>query len=251
MKNLGPFEATEFERQLLGSAEHDDPAPGLAARVVAAVGVGGGVLTAASAASGAGTVGLVIAKSAGIGFAVGLLVSTGTAEVFLGSSLRSAPTPSAVSLPAAPAEVASNRVVAEVATARASARFDEPEAAAHLRPPRGASGRPAPPVAVPAKAALASAAPVAVAVIPEESSLTAEVRALDEARGALREGNPGGALVLLERLRGSVLAAEATVLRVEALLALGQRAAAERDAAPILAANPNALHATRIRALLR
>lgn len=265
MRDFEPFEANEFERRLLQAAEHDDPPPQLAARVTAAAGVGSGILTAASAAAGAGAGGAGVAKSLGVGFAVGLLFSVGAGEVFQ-SSTPSAPVASATAAAAAGPALPSGPARGAAAPVEGSSRPAEPALSAlpsAVREGPGAPTRPAPsrglsgPIgSSAARTAAISAdatfsAPSAVASLPEESTLTEEVRALDEARRSLREGNPGRALALLDGRRRGPLAAEAAVVRVEALLRTGQRAAAEREAAPILASNPDGLHATRVRALLR
>lgn len=68
--------------------------------------------------------------------------------------------------------------------------------------------------------------------IASPSELFAQVAALDRARSALRAGRAGESLSLLEsfdrRYPRSTLAPEATVVRVSALLSLGQRAQATR-----------------------
>ena len=64
------------------------------------------------------------------------------------------------------------------------------------------------------------------------SELTVQVAALDRARAALRAGRARESVALLDSFArsfpGSSLAPEATVLRVSALLTLGQRATATR-----------------------
>ena len=64
------------------------------------------------------------------------------------------------------------------------------------------------------------------------SELVAQVAALDGARAALRAGNPRQRVALLDKFERnfprSSLASEATVVRVSALLALGQRARATK-----------------------
>jgi hypothetical protein len=262
MKDFEPFQATEFERQLLAAGAQDEPAPGLSARVVAAVGVGGGILATSSVASGSGAIGLTIIKAVGAGFATGLLLTAGAHEVI---RLSSHPAPAAISSsqPNASPRTSSSPVTAthipEPTTSLDLVPIDPVESAtpvsrSHLSTPRELHTevrRTAQPPLNAAAVDRTAEDPSSLALVRGDSALTEEVRALDEARRALREAEPSRALTVLERSRYGVLAAEAAVLRVEALLQLGQRAAAEREAAPILARNPAGLHATRVRALLR
>jgi hypothetical protein len=86
------------------------------------------------------------------------------------------------------------------------------------------------------------------------SSATAEVARLDEARAALAQGDPARALSTLEgyarRFPRGVLGPEAAVLRIEALVAAGDRPAATRAAQSFLKANPASPYAQRIESLL-
>jgi len=86
------------------------------------------------------------------------------------------------------------------------------------------------------------------------SGLEREVAQLDHARAALSAGQPVQALRELDMYRAQtpkgVLAAESVVLRVKALLALGQRSAAEAAARPMLVNAPQSRHAERLRELL-
>jgi hypothetical protein len=86
------------------------------------------------------------------------------------------------------------------------------------------------------------------------SSMGEEIAAIDRVRQDLQQGNARLALGELERYEvrwpNGVFALEAVVLRVEAMLVSGDRAAAERAARRVLAAQPNSRHAARLRALL-
>ena len=77
---------------------------------------------------------------------------------------------------------------------------------------------------------LPASAPAEAVTSPSE--LVAQVAALDRARAALRAGNPRQSMALLDKFERnfprSSLASEATVVRVSALLALGQRARATK-----------------------
>ena len=86
------------------------------------------------------------------------------------------------------------------------------------------------------------------------SDLEREVAQLDHARATLAAGQPAQALRELDAYRTQTphgaLAAESVVLRVKALLAMGQRSAAEREASPLLMSAPQSRHADRLRELL-
>jgi len=85
------------------------------------------------------------------------------------------------------------------------------------------------------------------------ANLTAETESLDTARTALRAGQPAKALAALDdfgaRFPRAALAPEATVLRIETLRELGNRAAADRLADAFLRAQPNSPLAERVRKL--
>lgn len=87
-----------------------------------------------------------------------------------------------------------------------------------------------------------------------DGSIREEIATIDLVRQMLRENNASSALTELDRYRSrwpsGVFSMEATVLRVEALLGLGDRAAAEHAATSVIDAQPNSRHAARLRALL-
>jgi hypothetical protein len=86
------------------------------------------------------------------------------------------------------------------------------------------------------------------------SQLAAEVSLLDAARAALRGGDAPAALRGLDGYRtqfpNGALANEASVVRVETLLATGRRDEAAGEAARFLARNPPGPFADRVRALM-
>jgi hypothetical protein len=86
------------------------------------------------------------------------------------------------------------------------------------------------------------------------SNPAAELVMLDQARGAIRSGAPAEALSILDAYRArfarGVMAPEASILRVEALVGAGDRAGAEREAESFRRANPNSPYAARIDSLL-
>ena len=77
---------------------------------------------------------------------------------------------------------------------------------------------------------------------------------LERARTAVAEGQPLVALQALDayrtHARSGTLRAESVLLRVRALLALGQRSAAEREAMPLIKAAPQSRPAARLRELI-
>ncbi|HET9955004.1 MAG TPA: hypothetical protein VFQ61_10895 [Polyangiaceae bacterium] len=119
--------------------------------------------------------------------------------------------------------------------------------------------RVAPPVSGDAVPAPAASSPVAM---PEPSGggrpnsradLSREVSELDAARAALARGHAEQALLILnamELLPNRALVPEASVLRVRALLRVGQREQAERVAERFLERAPNAPQSRVLRALL-
>jgi hypothetical protein len=112
--------------------------------------------------------------------------------------------------------------------------------------------RPAPVAgAAPEKKAKARAKP---AKVDTQAERELELVLLNRARGAVAAGQPLVALQALELYRTQaprgVLYAESVVLQIQALLALGQRSAAERLAIPFIKAAPQSRQAARARELL-
>jgi hypothetical protein len=113
--------------------------------------------------------------------------------------------------------------------------------------------------AVPTLSASTHGDPVASALpsrssSPANPSFSAELSALDRARTAIANGEAGKALAMLDDYssrfpRGS-MGPEASVLRIEALAAMGNHSAAERVARAFLEKNPASPYAQRIKSLL-
>lgn len=86
------------------------------------------------------------------------------------------------------------------------------------------------------------------------ANLEREVAQLDHARAALAAGQPAIALREIDAYRvqnpRGMLAAESVVLRVRALLDMGFRSIAEREANPLLMSAPQSRHAERLRQIL-
>lgn len=89
----------------------------------------------------------------------------------------------------------------------------------------------------------------------EQLTVSGETALVEKAREALRHGDPAGCLSLLEirrkGVRGGVLAPEATILRIDALRTLGQRARATQEATRFFHDYPDSPLVERIRDLLQ
>lgn len=87
-----------------------------------------------------------------------------------------------------------------------------------------------------------------------DEGLAEELRMVDRARQLITAGDASAGLAALDEYRHRFprgrLAPESLVLRVEALMARGDRAAAERVVAPFLQAHPQSPYAARLRALV-
>ncbi|HSU42370.1 MAG TPA: hypothetical protein VLJ38_22465 [Polyangiaceae bacterium] len=269
----------ELEAALLRSAEDDEPERAALENVAASLGVSAGALAAtaagAHAASGSAvmqqlTLGSVV-KWLAAGLGAGALASGGAH--WLAERVH------------VPVESSSATVLARPAPqpARPSrARTAEPDAspaplALAARTPTGASAAPtaaartaALPTEVggPRAASPASAGPASISFDPLEdthaptpaisaapaSTLGEETKALDSARALILSGRSAPALAALDRYRArfprGALSAEASLLRIEALLRSGQRPQAEREAETLIARAPQSRHATHARALL-
>lgn len=127
------------------------------------------------------------------------------------------------------------------ATARSAHQQGEPVPAVRLDPTDSAGEE------APAAGSAATARPAPDA----PNSLALEIGQIDEARALLNAGQPARALATLaqyERMGPSaVLRREAMILRVEALLARGDRNGARSLAAEYLARYPNDVHGARMK----
>jgi hypothetical protein len=236
--------ASDFEKDLLRSWEAEQPSDAARAKVLAAAGLGVALTAAATATKLGAVAGGAVAPKA-VAAAGGAVVAKWLAVGAVGLALTGA-------------TVGYMRHAAKV-------RRDE-AAAAQGAAPANAPPKPAPQVATPAPvsgglpevAPTAPAAPHARprATAPREhpSALGEQVSALDSARRALASGDAAAAIHQLDdyeaRFPEGALFEEAEVLRVEALVAEGDHAAAERAGQRFLAAHPNSPHAARVRALI-
>lgn len=226
----------------LRAARRDGPPAGSKQRALAALGVAG-------AATVAGSVG----KAAVVPFALGpwALSALGVGVVSAGVAISvalSSPAPGIASPPTAPPPSAA---LAPPGAPRAAVA----EAPTHAPPPEASSAPPAEVAPIPTPATAAPASPRVAPTSSEarRATLADEVAALDAARAALASRDGAGALRALDRYAADFprgfLGQEATVLRVEALAARGDRAAAADLARRFVAAHPSSPMADRVRSL--
>lgn len=219
-ERLAALGASAFEARLLGSARADAMSFRSRRRVLAQLGVGGLLSTSAvaSAVKAAGLkAGLSLAAGTGVVGALALVLSGAWSE------------------PKAPP--APLRSVSHAAPAA-------PVPVAVTRSSRGAT----------AAAEPAAKAPVTRSAPRSSDALAAELRALEEARGAFVGGDYALALRLLDayqaRFPRRSLATEATVLRIETLTQRGDRAQATRIGRDFLARHSDGPYARRVRSLI-
>jgi hypothetical protein len=219
-ERLGVTGMSAFEARLLGSARADAIPFRSRRRVLAQLGVGG-LLSTSAVASGV--------KAAGIKAGLSLAAGTGVVGALALALSSGVPTPPV----AAPAKA---MVQAAPVVARA------PVAATRAAPARTVDE---PTVRAPAPR---TAAPRA------SDALAAELRALEEARGAFVSGDYPRALRLLDtyqaRFPRPSLATEATVLRIETLAKRGDRVQAARLGRDFLARHADGPYARRVRSLI-
>jgi hypothetical protein len=111
------------------------------------------------------------------------------------------------------------------------------------------------PADLPAATATAlSASPARSAATTHDETLAAEIALFDRVRAAVNASESDRALGLLDdyerRFPAGAFRQEAEVVRVQALLQKGDRAAATRAGERFLAAHPTSPHAARLRAML-
>jgi hypothetical protein len=248
--------ANDFERALLRSARTDKPTREARARQFAVLGLAG---TTAGAAHGAATAVAALSKVGVVKWAV-VVVLVGSAAVGVqhiltrrevGPHAASVVVPLASAGAAAPAAT-STTAVTETAPTAATAPTDvtRVELPAASPPPRAIHALPA--IAIPTPSAAESAAPTPASRT--AARLAEETATIDAARKALRSGSAVDALRILDAhardYPGGALLPEASALRVEALLASGDRASAETVARALLATYPATPAARRVRAML-
>jgi hypothetical protein len=221
--------ATPSELRALDEARSLRPSSDVRRRMLAGVGVGAalGVTTASTAAASTTIFGGMLGKA---------LLATVVAAALSGAAWQYRQRSNATSHTAARAQ------------------------ATPVAPPAPEPQIPAPVVAEPVASPAVSpppspARPPAAAAPTPSASLSDEVAALDRARRALDSKRPQEALKELEAYRKrfprGTLAAEQTVLSVEALLARGDNARAIALADRFAAAQPNSAYARRVQDLVK
>lgn len=166
----------------------------------------------------------------------GLVVLAGTAAAGAWSAMKTDPPPTVVVSPAVsaprPPEPQAQQEEARSPVANESDSIDVP-------PPK---------VSAPARA------PKATPRVASSGDVTEELRLLEIARARLRAGDAASALASLETYRraspNGVLQVEASVLEVEALIALGRRDEAIRAGRAILTRHPEGPLSERVRRLI-
>jgi len=245
-------------RELLRAGIAEAPPPSAVRAAALALGVGAGVsvtsaagaATANAAAVAAPSLTLAVGKWVALGTIAGLTLAGG-ANVVSSHFASARPAPPLVqtnpqpSLPTVPgvAEPASRRVTSLQPT-------DEAKAATPAAPSATPALVPAP---VAARARVVQDLPSS-GLLPDGRDLGREVAQIDAARQAVAAGDARAALSHLDRYaaldRTATLDREAQLLRIDALLLVGDQAAALELARAYLARHPADPHSTRLRALV-
>jgi hypothetical protein len=214
--------ADDFEAKLLRAGRSDAIPARSRAQILAGIGIGG-LLTATTMASGVrAAVSKAWLATAGVG-ASALAIWAGVWSQAPESNADAPPAPAApAARPARPVET--------------------------IRPPVVA---PAPPPEAPVAA---TPTRPRTAPVERDASLTAELAALEQARGAFLRRDYSQTLRLLDdygqRFPKRRLGTEATVLRIEALAARGDRQSATRIGRDFLQSQPNGPYAQRVRSVI-
>ena len=229
--------SVSLERDLLRAGIEDVPAPGAHERAEAALGIAAPVIagtsTPTSVTPGAPT---GVAGSMTVAKLVGIAALALTIAAFV--AIRLVP-----SRPEATARVVPPAIATATETPSTTAAAVTVDPAPSIAPST-----------VPAPSEVATVAPSArVTTARPAASLGDEISVLDRARAALRDGDPSAALRLVDehdaRFRGDTFALESSVLRIDALDALGRSAAALALADRFLAAHPNTPMSQHVRSV--
>lgn len=256
----------------IGAASAGAAAAGASAKGAATVGSGAAASGAASVTTAAsGTAGTGAVTAVGGGLLKSILIGTFTGIVAVSgySALEPAsppgPAPSVdIAAPVAPGEKAPSKSgPASIAPGPTSVASSAPGAGTLTQYSGEPSSAPGPASRTgagggePSGATAASAEPAASAPAPlpgsaeeRESRLREESEMLRQARAALRGGDTGGAMRLLEQARqkfpGGVLGQEREALAIETLAKSGARDVASARAAAFIQAHPQSPHAARL-----
>jgi hypothetical protein len=272
LKPLIDSSSSDRARELLRAARADRPRSTAAQRTLAALGVAGTTTAVATAALGSAAVPAgsalgvggalslpaIAAKWVLVGTLSGLALASGATLAF---SKREA-APAAHAVPFTPSAKQS-RIIPVAAPAHATDELpapSEPEAEPAPVEPLHEAAAAAPRVAPAASAGKVEAertpftAPSQAAFdAPEQSRLLRDIALLDAARRALKSGNAAQASALLSRYdtdrQTHVLDREAQLLRIDVLVAQGQRQRAKVLAEAYLSSFPNDTHASHLRSV--
>jgi hypothetical protein len=242
----------ELAEQLFAAAREERPDRELSARVERATAAGGAAIADSGERARERHAALVRRPWLARGL-LAAIVCGGVAALVLLSRTHDAVVISAERAPAVLAKPEALPSAEAVAPSEApAAPTSEMDSPGRDRTPPSTGTTPAP-AHVPRRAARPNAAQRTPAEerapAPPSSTLSSELGALKQVRQALRQGDGGAALVLLDRYDGgeygSSLALEASVLRIEALDAVGRRSEAEALARRFLRDNPDSPLAER------
>lgn len=250
----------DLGRAVLRAAAHD--VPPLAAKerakaaAIAALSPAAAAVTTATGTTAVATGAIGLTKVLAFVGVSGVAILAGT--LYLESVKKSVATPasSTTQAPAATARASSApRDSVEAPVLPPSPSPPPPSASSVVAtPPSAKSAQSAAVVSAPPSAVLPPASPAPGGSVDGESALALELASLDRARSALAQGQASQALALLDdhaaHFPRGVLATEATVLRVEALVRAGDRASAVALAHRFLAANAASPYAPRVRSLI-
>lgn len=218
--------ATDFERLLLGAAARERPTELQRRRMRRAIGLSqlGLFFMSAKALAGVASQSVVVAIIAASLAGGSSTPRSESSAALVNSSVTSPATsrvPQAVTSPAPQATAD----IAEAASPEPSAHSSKPTSGVRV----ASSARKLP-------------------------DLREEIALMDQARSSLRNGAPSRTIQLLDQYRGRFprgsFGQEATVLRIEALAASGNRSKAISEANGFLSRNPNSPHSERLRRLI-
>jgi hypothetical protein len=231
----------ELAERLLRAGASEDPERASLRKTLVSLGLGTATVTATTASAGAAASfasrAALFSTAKWIGGAA-LVATVGTIAA------RQTHRAAAVEMPSDTArEIGDIRAPAPTAIANPVAPLAEPAAVLRDEPPPLRTVQPSPRV----RNAIVSPAP-------SSTSLREQIVALDAIRRTLEAGDAAGALAALDRYAHdfpkSMLAPEAIVVRIEALLKQGDRQRAAAIAHRFVASHPESPHVARIQSLI-
>jgi len=247
LESLKDTSQSPFVRALIKSADRDAPTSGAITKVAAALGVQATLLTTTTASAAATQTALwaAVLKPLLIGAASGLVAVTVVHE----HSRTEAP-------PKARSAIAvAQRALPTAAPRQPAAAQPTPETSEPIPSQQATDIAPRPAVARSSTPSAPAAKLPPPAASLDSVSIAEELASIDRARQAIRAGHASEALRELRAHRAAwpngVLATEASVLVIEAHLALGDRSSALQEARAFLAARPTGRYAERVRTLFK